>query len=212
MANPSVILREEFDDWAVLFDPDTGSGFGLNPIGVYLWRLFDGEHTIDTLLEVIQSHAENVPDEAEEHIGEFVDALAREGLAGPDSSECGFFSSGQHATSTKKPSSHTPGHASEARPFRYERPKLIDLRGERQTAQGDCTRGSGDSGWCKDGAAAVSYCGSGCGAIAGTAGCSSGNCPSYCCTGNSPTSGCEPGSSNFYCCIPGSGCCNGYSG
>ena len=83
--NPFVILREEFDDWAVLFDPDTGSGFGLNPIGVHLWKLFDGQHTIDTLLEVVQSQAENVPEEAREHIREireFVDALAREGLVG----------------------------------------------------------------------------------------------------------------------------------
>ena len=32
VANSLVVLREEFDDWAVLFDPDTGSGFGINPM------------------------------------------------------------------------------------------------------------------------------------------------------------------------------------
>jgi hypothetical protein len=31
-----VLLREEFDDWAVLYDPDTGYGFGLNPTGSVL--------------------------------------------------------------------------------------------------------------------------------------------------------------------------------
>jgi hypothetical protein len=25
IANPLIVLREEFDDWAILFDPDTGS-------------------------------------------------------------------------------------------------------------------------------------------------------------------------------------------
>jgi hypothetical protein len=31
IGNPVVMLREEFDDRAILFDPDTGHGFGLNP-------------------------------------------------------------------------------------------------------------------------------------------------------------------------------------
>ena len=47
IANPFILLREEFDDWAVVFDPDTGHGFGLNPTGVYVWKVLDGEHSID---------------------------------------------------------------------------------------------------------------------------------------------------------------------
>ena len=46
-ANPDVVLREEFDDWAILFNPDTGRGFGLNPTGVYLWKIFDGKSTTE---------------------------------------------------------------------------------------------------------------------------------------------------------------------
>ncbi len=33
VANPSVVLREEFDNRAILFDPDTGDAFGINPVG-----------------------------------------------------------------------------------------------------------------------------------------------------------------------------------
>ncbi len=51
ICNPWVMLREEFDDWAVLFDPDTGHGFGLNPTGVLVWKLLDGEHTVEALIE-----------------------------------------------------------------------------------------------------------------------------------------------------------------
>jgi SynChlorMet cassette protein ScmD len=61
IANPYVVLREEFDDWAILFNPDTGRGFGLSPTGVYLWKLLDGEHPIDDLFEEIRGHSENVP-------------------------------------------------------------------------------------------------------------------------------------------------------
>ena len=91
IANPFVMLREEFDDWAILFDPDTGHGFGLSPTGAFVWKLLDGEHSINALLEVVQSHAENASEEVGEHIGEFLDALVPEGLAGFDSNKCGFF-------------------------------------------------------------------------------------------------------------------------
>jgi len=49
VANPLVVLREEFDDWAVLFDPDSGNAFGLNPLGVFIWKLLDGHRTIEDI-------------------------------------------------------------------------------------------------------------------------------------------------------------------
>ena len=67
IANPLVVLREEFDDWAILFDPDTGNAFGLNPTGVYLWKLLDGEHSIDEMLQSLRQEAEEVPEEAGDH-------------------------------------------------------------------------------------------------------------------------------------------------
>ena len=60
IVNPYVQLREEFDDWAILFNPDTGRGFGLNPTGVYVWKLLDGAHTVDGNVERINApEAEN---------------------------------------------------------------------------------------------------------------------------------------------------------
>jgi len=84
IANPSVMLREEFDDWAVLFNPDTGRGFGLNPIGVYLWKLFDGKHSIHEIAEALHRDAREVPQEAVGHIITFVEELASHSLVGHD--------------------------------------------------------------------------------------------------------------------------------
>jgi SynChlorMet cassette protein ScmD len=81
-ANPLVVLREEFDDWAILFDPDTGDAFGLSPTGVYLWKLLDGQHSIDDMLEALRRDAQDVPAEAGDHVGEFLADLAKRGLAG----------------------------------------------------------------------------------------------------------------------------------
>ena len=80
-ANPSVLLREEFDDWAILFDPDSGVIFSLNPIGVLVWKCLDGKHTIQEILNEMRENCEHVPEEAETHLKDFVSHLVKKGLA-----------------------------------------------------------------------------------------------------------------------------------
>ena len=82
ITNPFVVLREEFDDWAVLFDPDSGNAFGLSPTGVYLWKHLDGEHTIDDMLKTLRRDGEDVPQEAGEHLAAFVEELTAYGPGG----------------------------------------------------------------------------------------------------------------------------------
>ena len=33
LASPDVVLREEFDDWTILFHPLTGEAVGVGPVG-----------------------------------------------------------------------------------------------------------------------------------------------------------------------------------
>lgn len=82
VANPLIILREEFDDWAILFDPDTGHAFGLNPVSVFIWRRLDGKHTVQDILKELKASCREVPPEAEAHIQEFIEDLSRNGLVG----------------------------------------------------------------------------------------------------------------------------------
>jgi SynChlorMet cassette protein ScmD len=82
IANPLIVLREEFDDWAILFDPDTGDAFGLNPIGVHIWKRLDGNHSVNDILKDLLKGFEDVPDEAESDLQEFVEDLVQRGLAG----------------------------------------------------------------------------------------------------------------------------------
>jgi SynChlorMet cassette protein ScmD len=82
IANPLIVLREEFDDWAILFDPDTGDAFGLNPIGVHIWKRLDGNHSVEEILEDLQEDCEDVPDEASVDLQEFIEDLVQHGLAG----------------------------------------------------------------------------------------------------------------------------------
>jgi len=82
IANPLIVLREEFDDWAILFDPDTGNGFGLNPVSVFIWKRLDGEHSVEEILDELRIKCKDAPDDAGEHVGEFLEDLLNKGLAG----------------------------------------------------------------------------------------------------------------------------------
>ena len=83
VANPTVVLREEFDDWAVLFDPVSGEAYGLDPVSVFIWRRLDGQHTSPEILDKLRQECENgIPDEAPDHLKEFIEDLSSKGLAG----------------------------------------------------------------------------------------------------------------------------------
>ncbi len=81
-ANPLIVLREEFDDWAILFDPDTGNAFGLNPTGVFIWKLLDGRHSPDDIVRELRNEAADVPEDAQQHVGAFIQSLETQGLVG----------------------------------------------------------------------------------------------------------------------------------
>ena len=82
IANPLVVLREEFDDWAIIFDPDSGEGHGLNPVSIFIWKCLDGKHTIPDIIAELRENCQNMPEDAEERVKAFIQDLVENGLAG----------------------------------------------------------------------------------------------------------------------------------
>lgn len=82
IANPIVVLREEFDDWAVLFNPDTADAVGTNPVGVAVWKRMDGIRTLDDIVSDVRKSFEGTPDSLFQEIEAFVNRLAGSGFAG----------------------------------------------------------------------------------------------------------------------------------
>jgi len=80
IANPDILLREEFDDWALLFNPNTGKGFGINPVGVFVWKLLNGKHSVNDIVEEVRKNFRNVPDNVDEEVKRFIAALSENGL------------------------------------------------------------------------------------------------------------------------------------
>ena len=89
IVNPQVVLREEFDDWAILFDPNTGNAVGINPMGVFIWKRLEGRLTIQDILKEVRENCENVPKEAKEHIEEFIQNLVEHGFVEYEAQEVG---------------------------------------------------------------------------------------------------------------------------
>jgi len=82
VANLGIILREEFDGWAILFNPENGDGFGTNQIGVFIFKQLDGKNTISDIVLGLKTNCDDVPDNAKKYVQAFVDTLLEKGLAG----------------------------------------------------------------------------------------------------------------------------------
>ena len=82
IANPVVALREEFDDWAVLYNPDTADALGTNPVGLAAWKLMDGKRSVGEIVSEIKDRFTDTPDEAGRQIAAFVDTLSAKGFIG----------------------------------------------------------------------------------------------------------------------------------
>ena len=162
------------------------AGFGLNPTGVYLWKLLDGEHAIDALLEELRGHADGVPEEAREHIEAFVDALVAQGLAGFDRTSSSLMNNPDKAVLLpEKNSSSLIGHVSESKSFNYEPPRLVNV-GSGALAQGSCSHGS-HADCCGPGGSATGGNGCGTGSGGDSSGCSTPCCNPTGCGGYTPS-------------------------
>lgn len=80
--NPVVVLREEADDWAILFNPDTSQAVGINPVGVRIWKLTDGKTSVHDIGRKVREHFSNVPEAADREVNAFLDELADKGFIG----------------------------------------------------------------------------------------------------------------------------------
>jgi SynChlorMet cassette protein ScmD len=82
--NPIAVLREEFDDWAVLFNPDTAEALGTNPVGVFIWKKMDGTKSIAEIAAAVKEHFGNVPESVESEVMAYIYQLTLRGFTRKD--------------------------------------------------------------------------------------------------------------------------------
>lgn len=86
IANPVAVLREEFDDWAVIFNPDNAEAAGINPVGVMVWKLIDGSRDVKNIIAEVQSSFAEEPETIASDVEVFLGALEEKGFVGYEAS------------------------------------------------------------------------------------------------------------------------------
>jgi len=82
VVNPCMVLREESDDCALLFDPDSGRVHLLNPTGVAVWKRLDGRRSLHEVSVSLADDFEGMGPDAEAQVLALVRALADLGAVG----------------------------------------------------------------------------------------------------------------------------------
>ena len=78
--NPSIVVREELEGWGVIFDPDTGDSFGLNAVGVLIWKgLEAGKSKEDILKDMGEQCEGGLPAQAADDFDAFIAQLTEKG-------------------------------------------------------------------------------------------------------------------------------------
>jgi len=87
IVNPLVVLREEFDDWAILFNPENADALGVNPVGVLIWKLLDKKNDLEKIVYQIKEIFDQVPESVEQETLGFIDLLADHGFLGQETAK-----------------------------------------------------------------------------------------------------------------------------
>lgn len=82
--NPVAVLRDEFDDWAVIFNPDTADAAGINPVGVMIWKLIDGQRNIENIISEVRASFEDASESITNDVEVFLNDLEEKGFVGYD--------------------------------------------------------------------------------------------------------------------------------
>ena len=81
-ANPNLVLREEEEGGAILFDPETGSVRLLNSTAAAIYKLLDGRRMLSAVKEALKEGFDNLGADAEKQIMDLVRELHRMGAVG----------------------------------------------------------------------------------------------------------------------------------
>lgn len=85
ITNPMIVLREEFDNWAFLFNPDTADMLVINPAGVMVWKAMNGDNSSQDIFVELKEHFSDVPDNALDDVNAFIKDLEANGFVGFES-------------------------------------------------------------------------------------------------------------------------------
>jgi hypothetical protein len=84
--NPQVVARELGGaEGAVLLHLESGAYHGLNPVGLLIWELVDGERTVADIIDAVRVQIADPPPQVDEDVVSFVESAVQRNLLIADS-------------------------------------------------------------------------------------------------------------------------------
>jgi hypothetical protein len=81
--NPDVVLREEDQDGALLFNPDTNQVKVINNTALFVWQQCDGKADLVTIVAAMQDAFDEVPEQqVTGQVQAFLDEMSAGGFIG----------------------------------------------------------------------------------------------------------------------------------
>ena len=76
------VLRQEGNEWGILFDADNGEGFAVDPVAVFIWKQLDGKKTVGDIIHLIKQNFIGAPDDVTIacNCNEFINQLVEQKL------------------------------------------------------------------------------------------------------------------------------------
>lgn len=79
-ANELIIFRRESEGNSLLFNPENGKLFGLNPVATLIWEALVNGNGRCEILQSLEAQTVTLPDQAETDIDEFITSLQEHGF------------------------------------------------------------------------------------------------------------------------------------
>lgn len=58
-----IVLRQESDEWGILFNADTGEAYTIDPVTVFIWQQIDGCKTLSEISLLVKNCFSDLPDQ-----------------------------------------------------------------------------------------------------------------------------------------------------
>ena len=80
IVNPAVIIRDDFEGFGIIYNPETDRSYNINLTGVEILKHLQNGIPLSELVEKIKENFSEVPEDISERIDRFVLALIDKGL------------------------------------------------------------------------------------------------------------------------------------
>jgi hypothetical protein len=78
--NNNVALKQEYEDWGILFHHETNQGIVVNQVGMMIWEALGDGNDLAAIVAIIENEFEDAPATLADDVREFLEALIRAGF------------------------------------------------------------------------------------------------------------------------------------